>query len=394
MPRLYFDQAATTPLDPRVAAAIRTAAQEFVGNPSSLHTDGRAARSAVEHARAQVAALINAAPEEIVFTASGTETDNFALFGAVAELAPSGVRLVTSAIEHPAVHETCRHLGRQGATVDSLPVDSEGVVQPEFLADALATPAQLVSAMEANNIVGAIEPIQELSTIARERSALFHTDAVQAAGHIPIDVRTTPIDLLSLSAHKLNGPKGIGALYVRSGVAMHPVVHGGGQERGLRSATENVAGIVGFGMAAEIAKAEMAHDAARLVTLRDHLIDGVLARIPGAYLLGPRYRRLPGHVCLAFAGHEGEAIKLLLALDEAGVAVSTGSACSASHRSQPSHVLRAMGFDPFRARGALRATLGRFNTAAEVDQFLQLLPPLVSSLGSITTLRTSPSNER
>jgi cysteine desulfurase len=239
--------------------------------------------------------------------------------------------------------------------------------------------------MAANNVVGTLQPIAELAQITKAHGALFHTDAVQAVGKIPLHVDALPIDFLSLSAHKLHGPKGIGALYIRQGVKIEPLVHGGGQERGIRSATENVAAIAGLGKAAEIAGAEMSAEASRLVQLRDRIIAEVSERIPNAYLIGHRYKRLPGHICLGFAGQEGEAIHLMLALNEAGIAISTGSACSAHHAGQPSYILTAMGFDPIRARGSLRITLGRFNTDAEVDTFLDVLPGLVGELHSVTS---------
>ncbi len=387
MERIYFDNAATTPVDPRVIEAMQPFGWDVFGNPSSLHAPGREARAAVDRARAQVAALIGAQPTEIIFTASGTEADNLALLGTFSGRDLQDSRIVTSTIEHPAVLETCRYLEGHGVAVTYLPVDGEGLVDPDAARQSTVPGTRLVSVMVANNVVGAVEPIRELGRIAREQGVLFHTDAVQAAGHLPIDVRSEPVDLLSISAHKLHGPKGVGALYVRDGVRLQPLIHGGGQERGLRSATENVAGIVGFGRAAEIARSEMSAEAARLVALRDRLIEGIVERIPGAYLIGPRYCRLPGHVSVAFAGQEGEAIRLLLALDEAGVAVSSGSACSAQHAGEPSYVLRAMGFDPFRARGSLRLTLGRFNTEGEVESFLDLLPGVAAGLNSITTRR-------
>ena len=262
---------------------------------------------------------------------------------------------------------------------------ADGIVDPSTLVSALRPNTRLVSIMAANNVVGTVQPIAELGRIAHERGALFHTDAVQAVGKLPLDVQAQPIDLLSLSAHKLHGPQGVGAVYVREGVKIAPLVHGGGQERGLRSATENVVGLVGLGQAAEIARMEMAEEAARLVNLRDHIIETVTATIPNAYLIGHRYRRLPGHLYLGLTGQEGEAIKLLLALDEAGIAVSTGSACSAHHAAEPSYILLAMGFDSVRARGSLRVTLGRFNTEAEVERFLQVFPEVAASLRPITT---------
>jgi cysteine desulfurase len=378
-PRIYFDHSATTPLDPRVLAAMGPHLAERFGNPSSLYQEGREARQAVERARGQVADLLGADPAEIVFTASGTEADNLALLGAVSA-AGGGGHVIVSAIEHPAILETVKHLEKTGVAVSLLPVDREGVAEVAALGALLRPDTRLVSVMAANNVTGVLQPVAELSRLTGAHGAIFHTDAVQAAGKIPLEVRCLPVDLLSLSAHKLHGPKGVGALYVRKGTRLSPIVHGGGQERGLRSATENVAGIVGFGEAAALAKRDLVDEVARLVTLREHLWEGVKALVPNAYLAGHPFRRLPGHLCLGFSGQENEAIKLLLALDEAGVAVSSGSACSASHAGQPSHVLQAMGFDPIRARGSLRVTLGRFSTKDEVDHFLDILPGAVASL--------------
>jgi cysteine desulfurase len=326
-----------------------------------------------------VAALVAAEPAEIVFTGSGTEADNLALVGAF-EKDDARRHFVASAIEHPAVLETLRYLEGRGASVTLVRPNPDGLLSAGEIEDALRPDTRLVSVMAANNVVGTLQPVGEIGRLCRERGVLFHTDAVQAAGKMPLDVRAGAIDLLSMSAHKLHGPKGVGALFVRKGIALAPLAHGGGQERGLRSATENVAGIVGFGRAAAIARASRAEEAARLVRLRDCLLDGLASSVPSARLLGHRFRRLPGHLCLALEGQEGEAIKLLLALDAAGIAVSTGSACSASHASQPSHVLVAMGLDPIRARGSLRLTLGRFNTDAEVDRFLAVFPEIVASL--------------
>jgi cysteine desulfurase len=390
---VYFDHSATTPLDPRVAESMHRWMNGTFGNASSLHVVGREARAAVEQAREQVAELLNADPSEIVFTASGTEADNLAVIGAVEALGEERPHIVTSSIEHPAVLETCRYLQRRGVEVSYLPPQSDGIISPQTLKDALRPETRLVSIMAANNVVGTVQPVAELSDIAHEHGALFHTDAVQAAGKLPFDVRAHPIDLLSLSAHKLHGPQGVGALYVRGGVKLAPVMHGGGQEQGLRSATENVAGLVGLGRAAEIAKAEMSKEAARLVGFRDRIIDQITKAIPNAYLIGHRYRRLPGHLCLGFSGQEGEAIKLLLALDEEGICVSSGSACSAHHAAEPSYVLLAMGADPFRARGSLRITLGRFNTQEEVNRLIEILPQAVAALRLITSRTPHTANQ-
>ena len=384
--RIYFDNAATTAPDPRVLDAMQPYLARFWGNPSSLYAEGRQAREAVDRARAQVAGLFAAEPDEIVFTGSGTEADNLALQGVLLAAGVSGSHLVTSAIEHPAVLACCRQLERLGLAVSELPVDGQGLVDPADLEKAIRPETRLVSIMAANNVVGTIQPIAELAQIARRRGVLFHTDAVQAAGKIAFDTRTQPIDLLSLSGHKLHGPKGIGALYVRAGVELWPILPGGGQERGRRSGTENVAAIAGLGRAAEIAAADRPGEAARLVRIRDHLIESIPAKIDNAYLIGHRWRRLPGHICLGFDGLEGEAIKLLLELDKEGIAISSGSACSAIHAGQPSHVLEALGFDALKARGSLRISLGRFNTLEEADRFLEVLPRAVASLRPIRRL--------
>jgi cysteine desulfurase len=383
--RVYLDNAATTPLDPGVAEAIRPWVEGEFGNPSSLHAPGRLAREAVEHARQQVAALLNADPGELVFTGSGTEADNLALIGISDSFPPGEFHLVTSRIEHPAVLSTCDYLTRRGAEVTYLPVEANGIVSPASLQAALRPTTRLVSIMAANNVTGAVQPVAELARVAHEYGALFHTDAVQAVGKLPLDVRAQSIDLLSLSAHKLYGPKGVGVLYLRAGVELEPLVHGGGQEGGLRSGTENVAGLVGLGKAAALAFASLAEENARLVQMGERILTDLASSVPHAYLIGDRYRRLPGHLCVGFQGQEGEAIKLLLVLDELGISVSTGSACSAHHAGEPSSVLLAMGFDPVRARGSLRITLGRFNTDADVDRLLKALPEAVESLRPITT---------
>jgi cysteine desulfurase len=384
-PTVYLDNAATTPLDPAVAEAMRPWASVSFGNPSSLHATGRAARQAVDQARQQVAALLAADTNEIVFTGSGTEADNLALAGVADTFAVGDCHIVTSAIEHPAVLASCAYLTRRGVEVSYLPVSAEGIVDPVSLRSAIRPNTRLVSVMAVNNVVGTVQPIAELSRIAHEHGALFHTDAVQAAGKLPLDVRGQSIDLLSLSSHKLNGPQGVGALYVRRQITLEPLVHGGGQEGGRRSGTENVAGLVGFGQAAELALATLPEENARLAALGERALTGIESSIPGAYLVGDRYRRLPSHLCFGFRGQEGEAIRLLLALDEQGIAASSGSACSASHAGEPSSVLVAMGLDPIRARGSLRLSLGRFTSEADVDRLLQVLPDAVQSLRPITS---------
>ena len=370
--RIYLDHSATTPLDPRVLEAMLPYLSGQFGNPSSLHQEGRAARAAVETARAQVASLIGAEPEEIIFTASGTEADNLALIGAVRASASPG-HVVTSSIEHAAILETCRSLAGTGTKITYLPVDREGIISTTSLLRALQSNVTLVSVMAANNIVGTLQPIEELGQLTKLHGVSFHTDAVQAGGKIPLDVNRLQVDLLSLSAHKLHGPKGVGALYVRKGTALAPVIFGGGQERGLRSATENVAGIVGFGAAAAIAKDELEKESARLLGFRDQIAQELRCRMSNCYFFGHAVQRLPGHLSFGFRGREHDLARILAQLDQAGVAVSAGSACSANHSGKPSSVLLAMGYDAEQARGLLRVSLGRFNTQEEIDRFSEIL---------------------
>lgn len=384
-PRVYLDNAASTPVDPRVLSAMLPWLGEACGNPGSLHAEGRHARAAVEEARAEVAALLGADADEIVLTGSGTEADNLAILGAAAAFPDGEAHVVVSAIEHPSVLEPARRLSRLGVGVTFLPCGADGIVDPADLARALRPSTRLVSVMAANNVTGTLQPITELSRVARSHGALFHTDAVQAAGKVPLDVRRDPIDLLSLSAHKLHGPKGAGALYVRRGTPIAPLLHGGGQENGLRPATEAVPVLAGVGRAARLAREEMADEAVRTVALRERLVEGVLSGVEGASLVGHRFRRLPGHACFLLDRLEGEAVRLLLDLDEAGIAVSSGSACSARHADRPSHVLTAMGFDAVKARGSLRVSLGRFSTGPDVDAFVAALS------GAAARLRRRPA---
>ena len=382
MNQVYFDHAATTPPRPEVIEAMLPYLRERWGNPSSLHKTGTAALEGIERAREHVAALLNAEPDEIVFTASGTESDNHALVG-VSAGPQRGEHLVTSAIEHHAVLDTAQALARQGRRVTYLPVDETGLLDPQAVRDAIDDATVLVSVMHANNEVGTIQPIAEIGAICRERGVLFHTDAVQTAGHVPIDVRAMNVDLLSLSAHKLYGPKGVGALFVRKGTRLAPFVHGGGQERRRRAGTENVPGIVGFGEAARLARADLEREMRHASALRDRLIAGVLARVPGATLTGHRTRRLPNSASFCFEGVEGESV--VLDLDLAGFAASSGSACT-SGSLEPSHVLLAMGVPHALARGSLRVTVGRGNTTAEVEVFLDALPRIIERLRAASPL--------
>ncbi|MEW5955789.1 MAG: cysteine desulfurase family protein [Candidatus Micrarchaeota archaeon] len=359
--RVYLDHAATTPVDPRVLAEMKPFFSQKFGNASSLHSFGREAKEALELARERVAKLIAASPDEIIFTSGGTEADNLAVLGGFD--AARGNKVVCSAIEHPAVLEPCNELGRRGAERTLLPVNSEGIVELSA-ARKLVSGASLVSVMHANNEVGSIQPVVELARVARDAGALFHCDAVQSAGKIPADIKKLGVDLLTLSSHKIYGPKGVGALFVRRGAKIKPIVFGGGHERALRSGTENIAGIVGFGKACELALRELPRESKRLAALRDRLLKKLL-EMEGAFLNGSKgARRLPNNINVSFEAIEGEGI--LLGLDDFGIAVSTGSACS-SKKLQPSHVLLAMGRRPEQAHGSVRFTLGRGTTAKQVD---------------------------
>ena len=375
--RIYLDHAATTPLDPAVRDAIVTTLEELPGNPSSLYAEGRAARDALDEARTQVAAILAADPGEIVFTSGGSEGAALAIRGSAFAAAREGRRhLVTSAVEHHAVLHTVQLLAqRHGCEVTVVPVDADGLVDPDAVVKAVRPDTALVSVMYANNEMGAIQPVAEIACALRDHPALVHTDAVQAPGHLPIDIPTLGVDLLSIAAHKFYGPKGVGALFVRRGARLSPQIVGGSQERHRRAGTENVAFAVGMGVALERAEAGRAANAAHNAKLRDLLIDG-LAAIPDSRLNGPR-RRLPNNVNVCFAGIESEA--LLLGLDAAGIAASSGSACTSASL-EPSHVLLAMGIPPDLAAGSLRLTTGHGNTAAEIERTLEVLHTLVPRL--------------
>ncbi len=376
MRRIYLDNAATTAVSPEVMEAMLPCFTGVYGNASSIHGFGREAKRAIETARRQVMKALNvAAPQEIYFTAGGTESDNWAIKG-VALTKGSG-HIITTAIEHHAVLHACQWLEKQGFDVTYLPVDEYGRVTAAQVEKALRSDTILVSVMAANNEVGTIQPIGEIGKVCRERGVLFPTDAVQAVGAIPLDVQAMNIDLLSLSGHKLHGPKGAGALYVRKGVKIDTLLHGGAQERGFRAGTENVPAIVGLGKAIEIAQANLADNAARMMALRQRLIDGLMTRVPGTRLNGHPTERLPGNANLSFDKVEGEA--LLLRLDLVGVAGSSGSACT-SGTLDPSHVLMALGLTQAQANGALRLTIGTNTTQEEIDQVLEILPPIVEDL--------------
>jgi cysteine desulfurase len=380
--RIYLDHNATTPPHPGVIDRMSAALRDDFGNPSSVHHYGQVAKAALDEARSAVAALIGADPSEIVFTSGGTESDNFAIRGVAEALEITGRKhLIATGIEHEAVINTLKALARRGWKTTLLPVDQTGIVSSAALEAALTDETALVSVMHANNEIGTVQPIAELARIAKARGAVFHTDAVQSAGKIPVDVKALGVDLLSLSAHKFYGPKGVGALWVRRGLRLQAPITGGKQERSRRAGTENVAGIVGLGVAAQLARAKMADEAARLAPLRDRLEEGVLRVVHGTAINGARSPRVPNTTNISFERVEAES--LLIALDLAGVAVSTGSACS-SGTLEPSHVLKAMGFPPHRTQNSIRFSLGAANTDADVDRVIAVLPGIVEKLRSLT----------
>jgi cysteine desulfurase len=380
--RIYFDHNATTPVAPAVVEAMAGVLTGQFGNPSSVHHFGQQAKSVLDEARSEVASLIGAEPSELVFTSGGTESDNFALRGVADALEATGRRhLIASSIEHEAVLVTLKALSRKGWEVTLLPVDQSGIVKPESLEAALTDRTAIVSVMHANNEIGTIQPIAELARLARARGAVFHTDAVQSVAKVPVDVRALGVDLLSLSAHKFNGPKGVGALWIRRGTRVSAILTGGKHERTRRAGTENVPAIAGLGAAARLAKGKLAEDMDRLAPLRDRLERLVLEQVPGTAINGNREPRVSNTTNISFDGVEAES--LLIALDLEGFAVSTGSACS-SGTLEPSHVLRAMGFPPHRTQNSIRISLGLGNTEAQVDQFVAKLPGVVSKLRSLT----------
>ncbi|HEX7574835.1 MAG TPA: cysteine desulfurase NifS [Candidatus Methanoperedens sp.] len=377
--QVYMDHSATTAVDPAVIEAMLPYFSEKYGNPSSLYSIGRQSRKAVEESRQKIADLIGAKKEEIIFTGSGTESDNLAIKGIALKNRNIGDHIITSSIEHHAVLHTCKYLERNGFKVTYLPVSKEGLVDPYDVEKAITSQTILVSIMHANNEIGTIQPIEEIGRMAKEKNIPFHTDAVQTVGKIPVNVDALGVSLLSMSAHKIYGPKGVGALYLRKGTFVEPQMHGGGHERNIRSSTENVPGIVGFGKACELAKAHLP-DEANLAKLRDSLIKGVLA-IKDSYLNGHPTKRLPGNANFRFSYIEGES--MILNLDMKSVAASTGSACSSTSL-EPSHVLIAIGLRPEESHGSLRLTLGRENTQEDVDYVLSILPEIVNKLRMIS----------
>jgi len=381
MRRIYLDYAATTPAHPDVLKAMLPYFTDAFGNPSTIYSYGQEAKREIEEARTSIACLISASDEEICFTSGGTEADNYALKGVAFTSRSGRNHIITTAIEHHAVLETCRFLERQGFIITDLSVDKHGLVDPDDVRKAISGKTILISVMHANNEIGTIQPLAEIGRIAREAGVYFHTDAVQTAGHIPVDVNKLEVDLLSMSAHKLYGPKGVGALYVRKGTKIIPFQHGGQQEKGRRAGTENVPGIVGFGKAAEIARREVDEEVTRLTFFRDKLITGLLERIDHASLNGHPVKRLPNNVNISIDFVEGES--MVLNLDLEGICASTGSACS-SGSLEASHVLLAMGLSHVQAHGSLRFTLGKWTTDEEIEQVLEILPRIVARLRAMS----------
>lgn len=379
--QVYMDHSATTSVDHAVVEAMLPYFSEKFGNPSSLYTIGRQARRAIEESRQKVADLIGAKKEEIIFTGSGTESDNLAIKGIAYKNRKKGDHIITSSIEHHAVLHTCKYLETQGFKVTYMPVDKDGLVNPKDVEKAITPRTILITLMHANNEIGTIQPIGEIGKIAKEKNIPLHTDAVQTTGKIPVNVDALGVSLLSVSAHKIYGPKGVGALYLRKGTLVEPQLHGGGHERNLRSSTENVPGIVGFGKACELAKERLPEEE-KLAGLRDRLIKGIL-EIKDSYLNGHPVKRLPNNANVRFSYIEGES--MILNLDMKGVAASTGSACSSTSL-EPSHVLMAIGLKPEEAHGSLRLTLGRGNTQDDVDYVISVLPEIVNKLRMISPL--------
>jgi cysteine desulfurase len=381
MRKVYFDHNATTPIHPDVASYVRPFFYELFGNPSSLHWAGREVRPYLDDARAQVAQMIKAKPEEIVFTSCGTEADNQAIKGAAYALRDRGRHIITTKVEHPAVLNTCRYLEENGYTVTYLNVDAGGIVHPEDVKNAMTKETILVSVMYGNNETGTLMPIREIAAVAHERGVLFHSDMVQALGKVDIDVKDLNVDLGAFSGHKVYAPKGVGALYIREGLDIGDLVHGGHQEMGRRGGTENMIGIVALGKACELTMDEMAEEGSRIEFLRTRLLDGLMERVDEVHLNGNTQSRLPNTLNLSFAHVESES--LLIGLDFAGIAVSSGSACS-SGSTEPSHVLLAMGIEPTMCQSAIRISLGRENTEDDIDYALDVIPDVVRRLREIS----------
>jgi cysteine desulfurase len=384
MKRIYFDNAATTPVDPMVVEAMMPYLTQKFGNASSLHTFGTESKNILDACREKFASFLKVSSDEIIFTSSGTESNNLAVKGIAFANRSKGNHIIVSSIEHDCVLNACKWLETQGFYVTYLPVDENGSVEIETLKKYISPKTILVSVMHANNEIGTVQPLEAIGRLCKERGIYFHSDACQSFGKIPIDVHAMNLDLLTLNSHKIYGPKGVGALYVKKGVNITPWLHGGGQEFGLRSSTENIAGIVGFVKAAEICIQELAEESKRLVLMRDAMIKSILENIENSYLNGHPTHRLPNNINIGISGLEGETIRLLLLLDEEGIAVSAGSACSSNDKTaSASHVLQAIGRNQFEARGSVRISLGRFNTENEIGKFTEIFKEKIAQLKPI-----------
>ncbi len=385
MRNVYMDYSATTPVKEEVLQEMLPYFTEKFGNPSSLYDLGLESKDAVTHAREQVAALIGAQPKEVYFTAGGTESDNWVVFGAADKLKEKGNHIITTRVEHHAMLHSCQFLEKHGYEVTYLDINEDGMVTPEMLEAAITDKTILISIMMVNNEIGTVMPIKELAAVAKAHNILFHTDAVQALGNVPIDVKDMGIDLMSVSSHKIYGPKGVGALYIRRGVQLSNFVHGGAQESKKRAGTENLVGIVGFGKAAEVAKRDFDKHVEHCSTLRNHLVERVLAEVPDTFVNGTMEHRHPGNASITFEYIEGEAI--LLFLNQAGISVSTGSACSSTSL-EPSHVLTALGVPVEKIHGTVRFTIGDFTTMEDVDYVVDTLKSVVTRLREISSVNT------
>ena len=386
---IYMDNSATSPIKEEVLNEMLPYLKEEFGNPSTLYTLGRNAKKGLDQARKNVADLINADSKEIVFTSGGTESDNWAIKGIAIKLRDEGKHIITTEIEHPAVKNTCEYLENFGFETTYLPVQENGIISIEDLKNAIREDTILISVMHANNEIGTIQPIEEIGKIAKENDIIFHCDAVQSIGKIPVDVKAANIDLLSMSSHKIYGPKGVGALFIRKGLRLDPYIHGGGQEGGKRSGTENVAGIIGFGKAAEIAKRDLEVNTEKLTAIRDALIEKILDRIPESYLNGDPDTRLPNNVNVRFAAIEGES--MILRLDAKGINGATGSACSSKSLS-PSYVLSALGLADADIHGSLRLSLGTENSLEDVDTVVDTLEEIVATLRTMSPIWDNEKN--
>ena len=385
MNRIYLDNAATTPVDPLVLESMNQAFKECFGNASSMHTDGTLAKERLENARARLAEILTCSPEEVYFTSGGTEANNWGLKGFAFANRTKGNHIIVSAIEHDCVLNTCIWLQEQGFRITMLPVGETGVIDPESVTEPLKPETILISVMHVNNELGTIQPVSEIGRIAHENNIAFHTDACQSFGKIFLNAETLNADMISINAHKIYGPKGTGALIIRKGTMIEPLLHGGGQERGFRSTTENIPGIEGFVRAAELCKVYKTDDTVKIRSLSDLLISGLREKFENVYFNGNLQQRIPGILNFAFSGQEGEAMRIMLMLDEEGISVSAGSACSANHTGSGSHVLNVIGKNPVEARGAIRASIGRFNTEKDIIKFIEALLRIKKKLNPINS---------